>query len=455
MSQVNNPTEFESFSMPVLVYGNLEKYSDTISKARVRIFYRGLNRNSTYISDEFAEKLISTLSYAPIKGIYDEEAEDFTDHGNSRTLGRAYGFVPNPSNFSWEKHVDEDGVEREYACADVLLWTGLYEEAKKIPGKSQSMELYSKTIKGEWRNIDGQKCYYFTDGCFLGLQALGDSVEPCFEGSEFYSLLTSIYSLKQDFEQFKEIFSLKEKKGDNKMINFKLSDGAKHEKLFDLLNPNYTEEGNWEVEYCVLDVYDEYAVAFNYGEKSYERIYYSKDDENDSVTISKKKRCYIIDVTEEEKAALDSLKTMNDGTYENITEKFDSIQNLETQNQENISKIEELNNSLSSLNEEKAAKEQEFANLQTELNSLKEYKKAIETTEKNNVIEKYSVKLEDEIINKYKEALETYTVTDLEKELSYELVNSDPDIFSKKPGEVIPKDNSGANGIEDLLSKYM
>ena len=32
---------------PVTVYGNLEKYSDVISKGRCRIFYKGANRNGT------------------------------------------------------------------------------------------------------------------------------------------------------------------------------------------------------------------------------------------------------------------------------------------------------------------------------------------------------------------------------------------------------------------------
>ena len=56
---------------PVLVYGNLEQYSETISKARCRVFYKGINRNGTYITEAFAEKLLSTISYTPVKGIYD------------------------------------------------------------------------------------------------------------------------------------------------------------------------------------------------------------------------------------------------------------------------------------------------------------------------------------------------------------------------------------------------
>ena len=64
---------------PVTVYGNFEQYNKTISKARCRIFYKGANRNGTYITDEFAEKLLSTISYTPVKGIYDDMNGDYTD----------------------------------------------------------------------------------------------------------------------------------------------------------------------------------------------------------------------------------------------------------------------------------------------------------------------------------------------------------------------------------------
>jgi hypothetical protein len=173
---------------PITLYGNLEKYSDTISKGRCRIFYKYGNRNGTYITDEFAEKLLATIPYAPVKGIYESDDEDFTDHGEKRSEGRIYGLVPADPNLAWETHLDDDGVERTYACVDVLIYTGLYAEAHLISGKGQSMELYPPSLKGDWKIINGKKYYVFTEGCFLGLQALGDSVEPCFEGAAFFSL---------------------------------------------------------------------------------------------------------------------------------------------------------------------------------------------------------------------------------------------------------------------------
>ena len=187
---------------PVTVYGNLTEYSSTISKARCRIFYKYENRNGTYITDEFAEKLLSSIPYTPVKGIYEEFNEDYSDHGKARDEGRIYGIVPENPNLSWEKHLDEDGIEREYACVDVLIFTALYEEAKEIINKAQSMEIYEPSIKGSWKIINGRRMYEYTDGCFLGLQVLGEDIEPCFEGAAFFSLYSSLQELITEIKKF-------------------------------------------------------------------------------------------------------------------------------------------------------------------------------------------------------------------------------------------------------------
>lgn len=442
----------------VEVYGDLEKISDVISKTRVRIFYRGLNRNRTYISDEFAQKLINTLPYSPVKGIYDSENMDFTDHGSERNEGRAYGVIPNPANFAWENHLDEDGVEREYACADVYLWTGIYEEAKLIPGKSQSMELHRKSLKGEWRVIDGKKCFYYTDGNFLGLQALGDDVEPCFEGAAFYSLFTSVQELLDEVKSLKADYSkieLKDNKEEKPMakINFKLSDSEKYEALWKLLNPDVDEEGWPIIEYTICDVYDDYALVFCFETSNYERIYYTKNDETDSVQIDKKEVVYIVEVTESEKAALEALRVLNGDTYENVSEKFSTIETLENTINENNIVIKNLNDSVNTLTEEKNNAENQVSELAVELNKLQSYKNEVETSKKNAVLDKYSAKLEDVVIEKYRTAIDSYTVIDLEKELSFELVQAEPGIFSKKEN-IIPKAQNGDSDIGDILAKY-
>jgi hypothetical protein len=93
----------------VQIYGDLTERNETTSMARCRIFYKGLNRNGSYITDEFAEKLLRTLPYTPIKGIYLQEEGDYSTHGMVNSEGRIYGVVPENPNVSWETNLDEDG----------------------------------------------------------------------------------------------------------------------------------------------------------------------------------------------------------------------------------------------------------------------------------------------------------------------------------------------------------
>ena len=456
----------------VVVYGNLERYNDVLSKSRVRIFYKYANRNGTYITDEFAEKLISTLPYAPIKGIYDEFNEDYTDHGTERNQGRIYGIVPANPNFAWEKHLDEDGIQREYACVDVLLYTALYEEAKDIVGKSQSMEIYDKSIQGDFRVIDGRRVFVFTDGCFLGLQVLGDETEPCFEGAAFFSLYQSLKDLIDELGEYekKSLDIPNDNEGGKIMFNFKLSDDQKYSMLFDALNPNYNEEGGWVVNAMIMDVYDDYAVIMNMEDGNYERVYYSKDE--DKVEVLNRKKCFIVDVTEDEKQALATIQALNGGTYEKANETFEKVQELEEKNaefeQKNSEfeqKIEEQTESIATLTSERDEAATKFAEaieqievLNQTVETLNEYKLTKETEEKQAVINKYATRLNEEVLTSYEERIAEFSLDALDKELAFELVKSNPSIFSLEEDNDsfrIPKDEgTHKSAVEELLDKY-
>lgn len=444
----------------VVIYGNLEPYNEVLSKARCRIFYKYFNRNGTYISDEFAEKLLSTIAYAPVKGIYDNNDSDYTDHGEERNLGRIYGIVPENYNLTWEPHLDEDGIERIYACVDVLLYTGLYKEASEIINKAQSMELYAPSIKGEFKYIEGRKAFVYEDACFLGLQVLGDDVEPCFEGAAFYSLYQNLKQMIKTLEKYNLDYHNNDNREEQMIFNFKLSDSQKYDMLFNLLNPNFNENGGWVIEYSICDVYDEYAIAYNYEDQGYERIYYTKDDSQDSLEINAKKKCYIVDVTEEEKSALETIQALNGGTYEKIDEGFTT---LKDENSTYVTKIEEQETIIATLTSDKENFETQINEAQTtiatlnqELDSLKEYKLQQETNEKQAVIDKYAKELDEDVMQKYTEKLNEYSVSDLEKELAFELVNANPTIFSHQTQSgsgYIPKD-SHTSGVEGILEKY-
>ena len=445
---------------PVTIYGNLKELNPVLSKARCRIFYKYENRNGTYITDEFAQKLISSLPYTPVKGIYDNFDEDYTDHGLKRDLGRIYGIVPENPNFSWEKHLDEDEIEREYACCDVYIFTALYEEASQIVGKSQSMELYQPSIKGDWAIINGKKLFKFEDGCFLGLQILGDDVEPCFEGAAFFTFYNDLKNAIKKLERYSLDSNIKGGKSEMTKLNFKLSDSQKHDAIWVLLNDKYTEEGHWEVSYTILDIYDDYALVYSYEAGSYERVYYTKNDETDSVELGARKKCYVIDITEEEKTALEALRAFNGGTYEKIDENIQEIDTIKQQNSEFSIKIEELNNTVSTLTTERDTSVENYNNAQAqistltnELETLKDYKNSVETQEKEQVIASYSELLNNEILDSYKSKISEYSsATELDKELAYELKKTNLEVFTKTP-QYLPKDTPNT-GIEAILAKY-
>ena len=187
----------------------LTQVSPEISKARLRIFYKGFNHNQGYITDEFAEKLLSSLPYTPVVGIFNDLVKDFGGHNQDRNVAKIYGVVPQDPHFAWEDYLDSNGVMRTYACTDVYLFTGRYDAAKLIPGKQQSMELDTKTIRGDWQVINeyGQEGFVYTDAQFIGLSVLGDDKTPCFEGSAFYELVS----------QFNDFMAAKTSNGGNDM----------------------------------------------------------------------------------------------------------------------------------------------------------------------------------------------------------------------------------------------
>ena len=445
------------------IYGNVTSYNEVLSKARCRIFYKYGNRNGTYITDEFAEKLVSTLPYVPVKGIYDTMKDDFTDHGRERYEGRIYGIVPENPNFAWEKHLDVDGVEREYACADIFLFTGLYkQEAFDIIEKSQSMELYADSIEGEWQYINGKKFFVFTEGRFLGLQALGEDYEPCFEGASFYTLVDSVKNLMTDLEN-NQVFQ-KQNLGGEKHMNFKLSDNQKYNMIWSLLNARFNEEDGYIMDYAVCDVYDNYAVVFKFDGSTYERAYYTKSDETDSLVIDKMEACYIVDINEEEKRALDVLHAMNNNTYEKIDEVVTGLQeevnNFGSKNEENEVTIATLQQDKERLEAELAETQGNYTTaletietLNSEKEELNNFKIAAELKEKEAVIDKYATLLEETQINDFREKIDDFTKEELDKELAFTLVQTKSTIFTNDDNGFIPKDEHTLTGVEAILER--
>lgn len=88
------------------------------------------------------------------------------------------------------------------------------------------------------------------------------------------------------------------------------------------------------------------------------------------------------------------------------------------------------------------------------LTELSTYKKNVETAEKKAIIDTYSEKLSEDLIEKFTAEIDNYDKTALEKELAYQLVLTNPAVFSKNPDTArVPKEEP-KGGLEEILSRY-
>ena len=464
----------QSFEFPVVLFGKLEPINETISKGRCRIFYKGPNRNGSYITDQFAEKLLKSLPYTPIKGIYDEYMSDYEDHGEKNSDGRIYGIVPENPNVTWEEHQDSDGQVRVYATADVYIFTALYEEAQDVFTKTQSMEIYLPSIVGDWQYIKGQKYFVFEEGCFLGLQILGDEVEPCFEGAAFFSLYDSLKTAIHKIEKQNMAFSKQDKGGKKMKINFNLGEPQVFEALHSLLNPNFTEEGSWTLDFCICEIAENYVIAKNLKEDCFTKISYLVEEGNYS--LGEQENCFMINVSEAEKTSLEAVKAQNGDSFEKAEEIYATLENLQNtisdlnntiselngQISSFEQKIEEGNDTIATLTTERDTANENYNNAQTEVTTLsaeieelKTFKANVETNEKLAVIDSYNNKLSDEILESYRNRVTEFSLSDLKKNLAFDLVETNPSIFSNQgQSQYVPKDNVVVGGIEEVLAKY-
>lgn len=409
-------------------------------------------------------------------------------------------------NFAWEEHEDCDGVVRKYACADVLLYTALYSEAKLIPGSSQSMEINPYTFDGTWEIYDDGKPFFkFTKGSLFGLQVLGMATEPCFEGSAFYYNL-----IKDDLQPFVSyIKNITKEEKQMAELKFRLSDCEKAHKIFQALNEGVEDYA--DIKYWLCGVYDDYAVAQeNTAEGGYIRAYYTKNE--DTVTIIGTEPCFMLDVTEVEKVALEAMKTISGG-YEKAAADYSTLEakvaemttetetlkssltvaeeakataeaDLATKSTEFEAQKTELDEKIASYEvkaaEDKAALEEAAANyaklesekvelenskndLINEKEQLAAFKAGVEKDQKEQLLSKYSEHLDDASMEALKENMDKYSVVDFKKEVCTAAVEHDPTIFSKsgEPDRFYSKGGNtadkfeGRTAVERLLNKHI
>lgn len=449
------PTVFEA--VPQTEY---KQITPLITKGRVSIFYKGKNRNRGYITDEFAEKLIQTLPYVPVVGIFDTGKDDFTSHSRNRDVARMYGLVPENPNGEWLTKIDEDGLERTYFVCDVYLYTGRFTNANKIIGNPQSLELDIHSIKGNWADFGGEEYFVYDDAYFIGLSALGKDVEPCFEGAAFFELLTQFGEFLTNAELSKNNTN---NLGGNKSMNlndFKFTSDPVKESIWRALNPNFSEENNWKIDNVVCEVSKNYSIAYNPEEKTYKQYNFSVSEDN-NVVLEEPIVLFANWLDQEEFANYNSLKE----EYTNFKNIVDSFENLKQIISEKDSKILELEQAkttyeleVNNANEEKNQIQEDFNKLQNDYNVLKEEHDNRILEAKEQKIGEYESLISDSALTQIREKIADYTIEDLEKELLFIVKKEKPAMFSKETTNNYAftgyTGDETVSGIVSILEKY-
>lgn len=173
-----------------------------ISKCEIKVMYLGKNRNGSFIDKNTAIQMANSLRATPIVAAYNENKEDFGDHGEVLHIEDGevkfscktvpYGFVAPDAEVWFQKFDDTnefgETTTREYLMTTGYLWTGQYPELDKCinQGQGQSMEI--DDVDGHWtKDSNDIEFFIINDAIFTKLCILGDDVEPCFEGASVTS----------------------------------------------------------------------------------------------------------------------------------------------------------------------------------------------------------------------------------------------------------------------------
>ena len=189
-----------ALSFPVMFekVKEFETADDRFTKVKVWLMHLGTNLNNSSFEKSVVDKAIPTLQYIPIMGfveLNDDNEKDFSDHRyvitkddkgvRRKYMGTPYGVIKSSddNNAHYEERLCEDGETRTFLVTEGIIWNVLEDGAEIFHRdlvKSQSMELYEKSIDG-YEDDDG--IFHFTEFSFRAACVLGEDVTPAMTGS--------------------------------------------------------------------------------------------------------------------------------------------------------------------------------------------------------------------------------------------------------------------------------
>lgn len=281
-----------NFTIPAKIEIPLKPFSfeteeGSVSKIQLKVFYKGTTPDHRTFTDEFSEKLLTTLPNTPVVAYYDEDKEDFLGHNGEQYV---YGFVPEAGEYTFE---EIDGAT--WAVTDISLFTqrndNIGEVARKIVGKQHSLELNPDTVEYEIITDDDGKFkeLIFKEGDIIGLSVLGDDQAPGFTGSEFFerndikSLIAKYSNISEKILHSEQlVFTFNDGGAE---MNFDLETLAKmnsfmrktyDEKMQEVFDAVYEAFGSYTY---VVQISEDAAVFLDYETGNYYRASYTANEE--------------------------------------------------------------------------------------------------------------------------------------------------------------------------------
>ena len=393
------------------------------SRLRVAAFTKYKNRNGSYITDEYAAQLIesATRGDTPVVGFFDPETQEWASH-TGPTLANGYGYVEKFEG--WEPYTDTDGVTRDYAVFTVVLFSKYYEEARKIRGQNQSMELDPATIEGGWANFDDEEYYVYTKGNMLGLCVIG-SHEPCFSVSHFFSKNDDTY--KSQYEKFSSL-----------LFNLK----AQVEEA-----ENNQKGGEQQMEELEKEVVEESVpTTEEVEEKPAENFEEVKAEEAETENEDAE------EPAEEESVTENAEPSEFEALQQQLKELESSYNELQTKFEQSEARVTELETAQTSLNEELESFKAKNTELQKIVTSYEAEHAKKEEERKNELIKKYEKVLMEEEINPIKDAVKDFSYDELNSKLA--IMFADKQITGSEELKKVPLPEPEESQFALLMKKY-
>lgn len=393
---------------------NINSINPLVSKCEIKVLYVGENRNRSFISKEVAIEMAQTLPGCPIVGYYIENKEDFGDHGEQiiidgegvkfKKLTKPYGFIAPDSKIWFQEFQDTDEFGnttiREYLMTEGYLWTGQYEECKRVidNGNPQSMELDEKTLKGHWstNTNKGVEFFIINDAMFSKLCILGEDVEPCFEGASVTAPdVSSKFSKDDSF--IPSLFSMIEQLKTTLQEGGYIMDGQTTQTVEETVVTKEVKDTEFQVIEGATEEaaeVEETVVEENFSEIKDNVIETVMDENQDTIEEFKK-------AEEDEKSE----------------EKEEDKKTSEDEDEETFKCGKDDKEKYSLLEEELSELKNQYALLETEVQELRSFKAEVEDAQKDEMINSFCM-LSDEDKADVIENKSKYSLDEIEAKLS-------------------------------------